>query len=163
MPSTFDASAQTFTPMANVAQLNKTGGDPSGTVPLVNAAGQQFLTSQSSVFANYVMIGTVWFAPNSFVMPAATSMGAAQGVGSVNLANSTAETFAQMPQNSFGQPVNNCFSCHNTNSYTFQVPPLSARLIATSHVLAQGTTTYAVPNQVLLNPSTTSPVATPKD
>ncbi|MCH8622525.1 hypothetical protein [Undibacterium sp. TS12] len=147
---TFNATTQTFSPIVNVVQNNATGGDTSGTVPIVNSAGQQYLTSQKSVFANYVMIGTVWFAPNAFVMPAATSMGAAQGVGSVNLANSTAETFAQAPQNMFGQPVNNCFSCHNTNSYTFNKPALSARLVATSHTLAQGAPTYAVPNQVLV-------------
>ncbi|MFZ6756151.1 hypothetical protein ACO0K9_02945 [Undibacterium sp. Ji50W] len=149
--TSFDAYTQIFSPTMNVVLNNATGGDTSGTIPLVNTAGQQYLAGQSSVFANYVMIGTVWFAPNAFVMPAAQNMGAEQGVGSVNLANSTAETFVQMPQNSFGQTVNNCFSCHNTNSYTFQTPALTARLIATSHVLPQGAAAmYTVPNQVRL-------------
>jgi hypothetical protein len=146
--TTFNAKSQTFSPLINIVQNNVTGGDTSGTIPLVNTAGQQYLAGQNSVFANYVMIGTVWFAPNTYAMPAANTMGAEQGVGSVNLANSTAETFAQMPQNSFGQKVNNCFSCHNANSFTYKTT-LPARLIATSHTLSQGTK-YAVKNQVLL-------------
>lgn len=166
----FNATTQTFSPIVNVVQNNATGGDPSGTVPIVNSAGQQYLTSQKSVFANYVMIGTVWFAPNAFAMPAAMSMGAEQGVGSVNLANSTAETFVQMPQNSFGQTVNNCFSCHTANSYQTNPPALFPlpRLVATSHVLAQGLrgsmlTQFGVPNQVLvpLTGSSSSSAAKP--
>lgn len=166
--TTFNATTQTFSPTQNVAQLNATGGDPSGTVPLVNTAGKSYLQSQNSVFANYDLIGTVWFAPNAYVTPitsgcaivppattapAACSFGATNGVGSVNLANSTAETFDQAPQSTFGNnpPVNNCFSCHNATSYTFQTPALPARLIASSHVLAQGCLTYGTPNQVLLS------------
>ena len=162
---TFNATAQTFLPIVNAVQNNATGGDPSGTVPLVNAAGQQYLAGQKSVFANYVMIGTVWFKPNAYVLPAGLTMGAADGVGSVNLANSTAETFDQMPQNSFGGKVNNCFSCHNAGSYAFQATPLSKRLIATSHVLSQGANPmYTVPNQVTLaTPTPTpTPTSTPK-
>lgn len=159
----FNASAQTFSPIVNAVQNNATGGDSSGTVPLVNAAGQQYLAGQKSVFANYVMIGTVWFKPNSYVLPAGLNMGAADGVGSVNLANSTAETFDQMPQNSFGGKVNNCFSCHNAGSYNFQAKPLSKRLIATSHVLSQGADSmYTVPNQVTLATPTPTPTPTPK-
>jgi hypothetical protein len=161
----FDYASQTFSNAGtSVAQLNPTGGDTSGTVTPVTVAGQAYLNKQHSNFANYVMLGTVWFQPDSYVSPSpvgcgtgpkptltACNAGAPQGVGSVNLANSTAETFDQMPQNAFGQKVNNCFSCHNAGAYTFQTPALPYRLIATSHVLSQGcATVYGVPNQVIL-------------
>lgn len=51
--------------------------------------------------------------PNTYSLPGALSMGAANGVGSVNLANSTAETFVQYPKNSDQEKVQNCFMCHN--------------------------------------------------
>ena len=71
-------------------------------------------------------------------------------VGSVNLANATAETFVQYPTNTPIGNVQNCFMCHNATSYSFQNPPpakLANRLIAISHVLAIGSP-YEVPNSI---------------
>ena len=71
-------------------------------------------------------------------------------VGSVNLANSTAETFVQNANNTPISGVLNCFLCHNPTSYSFQNPPpakLPNRLIAISHVLAVGSP-YEVPNSI---------------
>lgn len=71
-------------------------------------------------------------------------------VGSVNLANATAETFVQFPINSPIGNVQNCFLCHNPTSYSFQNPPppqLANRLIAISHVLSYGSP-YEVPNLI---------------
>jgi hypothetical protein len=68
-------------------------------------------------------------------------------VGSINLANATAETFIQSNP---GFGLKNCFACHNLTSYSFQDPPppkLPPRLIALSHVLAIGTP-YEVPNSI---------------
>ena len=70
-------------------------------------------------------------------------------VGSVNLANTTAETFQQFPSNADMSKVQNCFMCHNASSYSFQSspPPLNNRLVAISHALSVGTD-YAVPNMI---------------
>ena len=71
-------------------------------------------------------------------------------VGSVTLANTTAETFEQYPSNADMGKVKNCFMCHNASSYSFQSPPpaqLKNRLVAISHTLSVGTD-YAVPNMV---------------
>jgi hypothetical protein len=71
-------------------------------------------------------------------------------VGSVDLANATAETFVQNANNSPISGVLNCFLCHNAGSYSFQNPPppkLANRLIAISHVLAIGSP-YEVPNSI---------------
>ncbi len=71
-------------------------------------------------------------------------------VGSVNLANATAETFVQNAKNTPISNVVNCFLCHNPTSYSFQTPPppkLSNRLIALSHVLSYGSI-YEVPNSI---------------
>jgi hypothetical protein len=55
-------------------------------------------------------------------------------------------------QNSPIGNVQNCFTCHNATSYSFQPdpPPLANRLIALSHVLGIGTP-YAVPNLITGN------------
>ena len=71
-------------------------------------------------------------------------------VGSVDLANATAETFVQNAKNTPISNVLNCFLCHNASSYSFQTPPppkLPNRLIALSHVLSYGTP-YDVPNSI---------------
>ena len=75
--------------------------------------------------------------------------GAKDAVGSITLANSTAETFIQSDRNFPKSEVNNCFSCHNASSYTFSNNPknLKDRKIALSHVLGEGTS-YAVPNSI---------------
>ena len=131
---------------------NQTGGENQpngpGNVLAVNSSGQSFLANEKapqSVFANYNLIGTVWMAPNSYN----TTSNQTNAVGSVNLANVTAETFVQVAQNTPIGNVQNCFLCHNATSYSFQSdpPPLATRLIALSHVLGVGTP-YAVPNAI---------------
>ena len=112
----------------------------------LNAQGQSFLQNQKgsqTLFSNYNLIGTVWMLPNSY----STTSDQTDAVGTVNLANTTAETFVQQATNSNQQNVQNCFMCHNATSYSFQSypPPLATRRIAISHVLGEGTP-YAVPN-----------------
>ena len=81
------------------------------------------------------------------------TLASADAVGSVNLANSTAETFIQTANDSVMKNVTNCFTCHNPGSYNFQTSPpkLASRRIAISHVLGVSSP-YAVPNQILVKP-----------
>jgi hypothetical protein len=172
----FGQTSQKFSPVTNVVQKNKTGGEnnsPNGPANItnLNESAQGFLSAlsaktpnQQSVFSHYNLIGTVWMLPKTYVKTTAhwQNLNQANAVGSVNLANSTAETFQQQAHNNTA-PINpisagdlgNCFACHNAKSFTFQTPPsgntaLQARLVAISHVTAEGSASYAVPNSIKL-------------
>jgi hypothetical protein len=154
-----NAQTQQLTPMTNVVLENQTGGEDlpngPGNIMAVTTSAQTFLSGlqgPQSVFANYKLDGTVWMAPNSYNL----NSNQTNAVGSVNLANSTAETFIQTATNTPITNVTNCFLCHNATSYSFQNPPppkLPNRLIALSHVLAAGSV-YAVPNSISSQAST---------
>jgi hypothetical protein len=148
-----DAASQRITPLTNVVQDNQTGGENQpfgvGNIFAVNGQAQgavrKFKPPQNS-FANYHLVGTVWMRPNSYNLKSDQT----SAVGSVNLANATAETFFQNADNTPISKVQNCFTCHNPTSYSFQTPPpdkLPNRLIALSHVLSIGTP-YEVPNSI---------------
>ena len=89
------------------------------------------------VWANYRLIGTVWEPPNS-LKPGQTGPAMVKSsIGSVDLANSTMETYVQ-------GTGRNCFMCHNTGQgpstgmpqQPIQAPPLfPAKNINLSHVL----------------------------
>jgi hypothetical protein len=152
-----NATTQTLSPVTNVVQENATGGEnfsPAGpaNITALNTASQAVLAGQTNptqaLFANYRLIGTVWLAPNSYSITST----AANAVGSVNLANSTAETFQQVASNANPSKVQNCFTCHNATSYSFQAIPHAVRRVAISHVLAQGIPYYGVPNQIPATP-----------
>ena len=150
---TFNTKTQRFAPVTNAVLENQTGGenqtDGPANVQSVTTQGQSFLAktkAPQSVFANYYLVGTVWMQPNTYNLKSDQS----NAVGSVTLANTTAETFEQYPSNADMGKVKNCFMCHNASSYSFQSPPpaqLKNRLIAISHTLSVGTD-YAVPNMV---------------
>lgn len=169
---TFNPTTQRFTPANNVVLANKTGSETFSHegpehIANVNKGAQTFLsglTGEQSTFANYDLIGTVWMAPNTYSLSSSSN----NALGSVNLANTTAETFEQnltgttTPSSSY----QNCFSCHNPD--TFQnvapLPNLAARRVALSHVLAAGSL-YAVPNLLAVAPppsSSTPPKVTLK-
>ena len=158
---TFNAATQRFSPVNNAVLENRTGGENQpngpGNVMAVSAQGQNFLQNEKppqSLFSNYFLGGTVWMAPGTFNLNSDQTT----AVGSVNLANTTAETFVQYPTNTNMQNVQNCFMCHNATSYSFQTPPpakLVNRLVAVSHALAVGTD-YAVPN-LIAGPAPKSP------
>lgn len=148
----FNPATQRFSPPNNAVLQNQTGGENQpngpGNVLAVNSSGQKFLAAEKppqSVFANYNLIGTLWMLPNTYNL----NSNQTNGVGSVSLANVTAETYVQGTQNSPIGQVQNCFMCHNPTSYSFQSdpPPLANRLIGLSHVLGIGTP-YAVPNAI---------------
>ena len=148
-----DAATQKLTPVTNVVLENQTGGENQpngvGNVIAINGQAQSAVTNMGapqSVFANYNLIGTVWMLPNSYGLTSDQT----SAVGSVDLANATAETFVQNADNTPISRVLNCFLCHNAGSYSFQNPPppkLPNRLVAISHVLAVGSP-YEVPNSI---------------
>jgi hypothetical protein len=148
-----DDATQKLTPVTNVVLENRTGGENQpngpGNVLSVNSQAQTSVAAfkpPQSAFASYNLIGTVWMLPNTYNV----NSNQTSAVGSVNLANATAETFVQYPKNNPIGNVQNCFMCHNATSYSFQPPPpaqLAKRLIAISHVLAIGSP-YEVPNSI---------------
>jgi len=155
---TFDPRTQKFSPVSNAVLANRTGGEtfsPNGPADIdaVNTAAHTIMSQQPPAqrrFANYDLIGTVWMQPGTFGLTSNQS----NAVGSVNLANVTAETFVQnFTGTTTPSTVGNCFSCHNAT--TFQdvapMPNLKARRIAISHVTAAGSL-YAVPNLLSVNP-----------
>ncbi|MFA6267031.1 MAG: hypothetical protein WC670_15110 [Pseudolabrys sp.] len=148
-----DAASQKISPVTNVVLENATGGEanPNGAdnIAVVNqqAKGQvaTFKPPQSQ-FATYTLVGTVWMQANTYNLQSNQT----NAVGSINLANGTAETFFQVAKNTPVSGIQNCFTCHNPTSYSFQTPPppqLQNRLIALSHVLSYRTV-YEVPNEI---------------
>lgn len=146
-------TTQKLSPVTNVVLENATGGEnhPNG-ADNIKAINQQAKGSVAnfpppqSQFGSYTLIGTVWMQPGAFNLQSDQTT----ATGSITLANTTAETFFQVPKNSPPSAIQNCFTCHNATSYSFQTPPpakLMPRLIAISHVLAFGTA-YAVPNSI---------------
>ncbi len=163
----FDESSQTFKPVSQVVQENRTGGEANEGGPTniknLNISATNWLKTQTNqkIFANYQLIGTVWQAPNSYSPSNKNwqSIDQQAAVGSRLLANSTAETYRQSPNRQApGSTVDdnqhNCFSCHNPSSYSFSVggqpPQFSPRLIGISHVLDTSSPVYDTPNQMPL-------------
>ena len=148
-----DDASQKITPVTNVVLENQTGGENQpngvGNIFAINGQAQTFVAkfqpAAQATFASYNLVGTVWMLPNSYSLTSDQT----SAVGSVDLANATAETFVQNAVNKPISGVLNCFLCHNAGSYSFQSTPpkLTNRLIAISHVLAVGSP-YEVPNSI---------------
>jgi hypothetical protein len=153
----FDIATQRFTPASNAVLENATGGSNFQTgasdIAAINTATQGWLKGQPaplSTFQSYDLIGTVWFEPNAYVLPGGLNLNRTNAVGSVNLANTTAETFEQYPLNTNMQNVQNCFMCHNGGQIGGPGQPrLVRRRIGISHVLENGTR-YEVPNSLVI-------------
>ncbi len=161
----FNLQTQKFAPIANAVLLNATGGEDQQSengvqnVINVNQSLATFFKSSTqspaqALFGNYLLNGTVWLAPNSYVTtnPNLSKLDSSNAIDSVNLANTTAETFQQVPLNKPLSGVQNCFMCHNAQAPSSNLPnapTLQSRRIAISHVLGYGTP-YAVPNLVVL-------------
>ncbi|HVK54692.1 MAG TPA: hypothetical protein VM532_06655 [Burkholderiales bacterium] len=144
----FDPVTQKFSPSNNVVLENQTGGTnfPNGAADIANVSSsmQRFFTglkSPQSVFGNYDLIGTVWLEANSYTSknPNVLKTNASNAIGSVNLANSTAETFQQYASNSNAANVQNCFMCHNPTTLSGPGSKFPPRRISISHVLEVGT------------------------
>ena len=158
----FDEITQTFSPITQVVQMNRTGGDtqPNGpaNIEAINTASQGALKTANSQFADYFLVGTVWLKPDSYTadnpnITSRTYKWQDDAMGAVALANTTAETFMQAPGTSDRM---NCFDCHNPQSYSYQGKEMPLRRIAMSHVLAVDTP-FAVPNQAATKPSSGYP------
>lgn len=113
-------ATQLISPVNNVFRQFAYGGaqfsPPNGAsrVADIISANQTFqskiqggTTKINPVFANYRLIGTVWILANT-LNPGDGNLDS-EAIGSIDLANSTLETFVQ------GQGTN-CFSCHNTSA-----------------------------------------------
>ncbi|MCR6653652.1 MAG: hypothetical protein NVV73_20090 [Cellvibrionaceae bacterium] len=122
----FNEKTQKFSPVSNAVQENKTGGESNSDGPAniasVNQSSHTWLRGQpkQAIFANYNLIGTVWKQANSYSPSNANwpNIDQNNSIGSVLLANTTAETYRQTPNHqTAGGAVNNnlhnCFSCHN--------------------------------------------------
>lgn len=151
----FDAATGKFSPITQVVQMNRTGGDtqPNGpaNIAKLNQVSQKQLASLNKMtpFQNYNLIGTVWFKPNTYVTSASgwQNLSNSNAVGAISLMNSTAETFLQSTK---GNQGNNCFECHNAQSFSFQgIKPkaLAMRRVAIMHMIAVGSP-YDVPNSL---------------
>jgi hypothetical protein len=98
--NTFDPSCTKPNISTQVCAQNPTGGDNTGDIQSVNANVAAMLPA-GSTWKNYYLVGTEWTTNGDKNPPAQ--------VGSVSLANSTAETYAQGPIG--------CFNCHQ-NTFT---------------------------------------------
>lgn len=111
-----DPDKQILAPVTHVfRQFAQGGGDAENTTD-IKTLNTQFTTDlkgRKSVFANYLLNGTVWELPNS-LKPNDDNMDK-DAKGSSNLANATMETFVQ------GSGTN-CFSCHNTTEFQPRYP-----------------------------------------
>lgn len=132
---------QTLTPIVDAFRQFPSGGARPGDVnnvpniQLLNDSVHMQLAA-GEVWRNYNLVGGVWLtptpplAPNTKFNPTDPNMR-----GSVNLSNATMETFTQ--------PTQNCFSCHNTakqfqfvGSSTTIIPGKNLNL---SHFMVNGT------------------------
>lgn len=132
-----DPAKQTVAPITNIFRVYATGNAcPARTQDIiaVNTASQQALAQaatarppspKETIWANYKLIGTLWLNANT-LKPNDPNM-VAEGVGSVNLANATLETYFQ------GNTIS-CFTCHNTMP-PFGIPNGVGKNINLSHVI----------------------------
>jgi hypothetical protein len=133
-PLSINPTTQAVTPITNVFRQFTYGNaaqNRAADIAAINKNSQEQIGSGSvktvpQVFANYRLVGTLWMQPNS-LQPGVGNL-QPQGVGSVSLANSVLETFAQ------GATVS-CFSCHTTGAVSSNYPGKDVNL---SHTLLGG-------------------------
>jgi hypothetical protein len=125
-----DPVKQTVGPVTNVFRQFAQGGpipaERGNDIKNVNEQAQKEMAHmgeqkppqpKETVWSHYKLIGTLWLAQPGTLQPGISQLEVC-GVGSVNLANSTLETYFQGPQNNFnGNSVSNCFMCHNTGGF----------------------------------------------
>lgn len=136
--SVTDPTKQTVAPITNVFRQYATGNAEAARtfdITVINTAAQGEMANMTkqkppqpkeTVWANYKLIGTLWLQPNSLKPNDGNMVG--EGVGSVNLANATLETYFQGPQFS-------CFLCHNTGGSTSGPKQYPGKNINISHVM----------------------------
>lgn len=137
-PKVSDPAKQTLTPITNVFRQFATGNaapNRTADIDAINTAAQGEMKNmgtfkppqpKETVWANYKLIGTLWLQANT-LKPNDNNM-VSEGVGSVNLANSTLETYFQ------GTDIS-CFLCHNTEGSTSGSKIYPGKDINISHVI----------------------------
>ena len=152
-PSVTNAAKQTVGPVTNVFRQFATGNAaPNRTADInaINSAAQSEMKNmgtfkppqpKETVWANYKLIGTLWLMANT-LKPNDNNM-VSEGVGSVNLANSTLETYFQGTNFS-------CFLCHNTEGSSSGKKQYPGKDINISHVILE-----------MIPPAPSTPTPTP--
>ena len=111
---TIDPATQVISPITNVFLQYEFGGatpaDRVADITAMNTSFQNHIKGGSPkvidpVFANYRLVGSVWLLANT-LKPGDGDM-SQEAIGSIDLANSTLETFVQ-------GDGKNCFTCHTT-------------------------------------------------
>jgi hypothetical protein len=135
-----DPAKQAVSPITNVFRQFATGNaapNRTADITAINSAAQGEMKNmgtfkppqpKETVWANYKLIGTLWLMANT-LKPNDNNM-VGEGVGSVNLANSTLETYFQ------GTDVS-CFLCHNTGGSSSKKKPYPGKDINISHVILE--------------------------
>jgi hypothetical protein len=115
MSLTIDPATQVIAPVTNAfRQFAYGGATPASRVTDITSINDNFQKSivgkaspaVNTVFANYKLVGTVWILANT-LKPGDGNLDS-EAIGSIDLADSTLETFVQ-------GTGTNCFSCHNTS------------------------------------------------
>lgn len=131
-----DVGSQKLTPTTDVFRQFAYGGgsaeDTANIISLNESVHDQL--DDSSVWKNYMLVGGVWFNDGDDLTP---GLGGSQmqdfTAGSINISNSTMETYTQNP---VAGGRSNCFSCHSTKK--IPISGLDAKNINISHILRQG-------------------------
>lgn len=136
-PLLLNVSAGALSPVTDVVrQFAFGGGDvvDTGNIKALNQSVHQQLVA-SSVWKNYMLVGGVWFADGNDLEPGLDGSKMQEfTVGSVQLSNSTMETFTQKPVPTPFGARRNCFSCHSTRNRV----ALGAKNLNLSHILRLG-------------------------
>jgi len=125
-----DEATQVITPITNVFQEFPDGGaTPPSTAAAIASSNTNFQSAipghkdkLDPVFANFRLTGSTWLLANT-LKPGDGQMDT-EAIGSIDLANSTMETFVQ-------GPGTNCFSCHRTSGGS----NYPGKNINTSHII----------------------------
>lgn len=133
-----NTATQKLSPVTNVFLQFKNGGGNNEDSTNIDDLNKSVHTQldPTSVWQNYILGGGVWFADGNNLAPGLNGNTIQTNVvGSVQIANSTMETFTQDP-GSAPNARSNCFSCHNTKREpSLGVPAKNLNL---SHILMQG-------------------------
>ena len=129
---TLNPATQQLTPVTNVfLQVPMGGGSAQNiaNITSLNASVKSQLAS-TDVFFQYSLIGAIWLFPNALggtpTTPGSVFQNPSVLAGSLQLSNSTMETFAQPGM---------CFGCHNTSGDTKGAITIPATNMNLSHVM----------------------------
>lgn len=126
-----DEAAQLLTPATNVYRRFAWGGgssENSAVIQSLNASVLSTTLGSDPIWKNYHLIGAVW-GPSSASEPLVPNQ-YVSGLGSVNLSNSTIETFTQ--------ETSNCFTCHSTFGAIKNGKQLPGKNMNVSHIMTMG-------------------------